>query len=131
MTTPDHPPGFHCHTFDTYLLRQIIELSVDTAVRRLCRDRGSAFGPVDQAQWVRTILAHIDAEICRTAGSHVLLPSDIDAEIGKEISMLVGEETNRERQMECASIVLPSHGFLRLPAHAGVFWRKLFKKRPE
>jgi hypothetical protein len=131
MQTPSHSTGIHCHAFDTDLLKQIIEVGVDTAVRELHRERGIELEAIDQSAWVHTILSHISEDIMRMASNHELLPADIDEEIDTEIAELVDRETHKPKPKDCASMIRPMHGFLRLPHHAGLLWKRMFEKRSE
>jgi hypothetical protein len=131
MQTPNHSTGFHCHTFDTQLLEQVIAVEVESAVRRLCCQRGIACNSIDQHAWTQIILKRIHRAIERSCAVHMLLPSDIDARIDTEICRLVDEAIRQSRPVDTGSMFVPVHGLLRLPRHAGVLLRKIFEKHIE
>jgi hypothetical protein len=131
MQTPDRPTGYHCRRFNTDLLEQVIAVEVDTAVRRLCRERGIPPDSIDQRLWVDTILVRISRVIMQAVDTHTLLPADIDLQIETEIARLIDRTLSAMRPMDTGSFLAPAHGLLRLPSHAGVLWRKMFEKHIE
>jgi hypothetical protein len=131
MQTPDHPTGCHCHTFDMNLLEQAVAVEVDIAVRKVCRERGVSPSTIDQNLWVDTILVRISTTVMRAVDSHTLLATDIDALVDAEIARLIDRHIHRTSPMDAGSFLVPAHGLLRLPRHAGVLWRKIFEKHIE
>jgi hypothetical protein len=99
---PDVPKGFHCAKFDTGLLKEIIMLEIDIAVRRLYREKNVSIKTSIQHDWMDAILKQIEEQTLKDLSIHCMLPGVLQKNLKDALNALIRQEIESQNADQTA-----------------------------